>query len=702
MNDHPNTLPETAEATDLPPAAEETAEAASEMEAAEETAAIDEAEAVEDTAASEKAETDAGTETEEAAAETEPEAESETNAEVDEETTADDESEEPEPCAALVPAETALAPVAAAPDVLLPAAPRPPMKKGLIIGLAAAGVAVAAFLILLFTYLLPAQNYKAALAAASEAHYDEAVALFKKHPDFKDSGYQIKLNRAKSLLEQSSYEEAYALLNSIGETEMVSNSKYLRAKALYEDSEYTDAIALFEEIKDYKDAAELIKKCETAQKAEFLSTAKGLLSGLTTAGSLLEDIGNEIKMSWLAYAFNKYYHGSRYYSPDSAISAALSYMSSDVSTSKGYRLILSQNRDALSDADTFGDSLLAAVRTKVDAAYRAYLDMYECVLEPSGNLLSWAKEFGNTDSVFADALRTLMAAIKAASDATSETPSAAPDTPAVAADTAVSTAPAPAAADAAAEKRTVPGLADLFVVATKQDALRVRKEPNTDAEILASLPKGTKVIRRTPYDDKAADGWTYISFDSYKYGWVKTEFIAPALTGDLTEASAADRLALFYTLMAWTKANRAAPPPHADEMMDAFVGKGKWIYAGFYQSDGSPISDYIYIDFDFGDSKYDWNYCYDVRGETITKIPAVDGSSGYYPSWAYGKTFDEWGQLGADAVAKADPAYANAEFGLTLGEGDVFYLTPQDNSCTFEVNYRTLAVQKTELQQFGG
>ena len=59
----------------------------------------------------------------------------------------------------------------------------------------------------------------------------------------------------------------------------------------------------------------------------------------------------------------------------------------------------------------------------------------------------------------------------------------------------------------------------VYIVNTNQDALRLRKEPNLDGEVLASLPKGTKVV----VEDES-DGWSKVTYKG-KTGWVKSDFL---------------------------------------------------------------------------------------------------------------------------------------------------------------------------------
>lgn len=44
---------------------------------------------------------------------------------------------------------------------------------------------------------------------------------------------------------------------------------------------------------------------------------------------------------------------------------------------------------------------------EIKDAYKAYQNMYDCILSPSGNYNTWTSDFGDMDSDLADALRDL-------------------------------------------------------------------------------------------------------------------------------------------------------------------------------------------------------------------------------------------------------------------------------------------------------
>lgn len=140
---------------------------------------------------------------------------------------------------------------------------------------------------------------------------------------------------------------------------------------------------------------------------EYKDNAYDFYLKVLSSGSTMEDIGNEIQKSWKAYVNSSYYNGKRYYSVDSAVSAAQTYMYSDISSVKSANSsIEALYKELLVIPDT-NDQVLIELKNVVKETYEAYKDMYDCVIDPSGNYTSWTSEFGNTDSELADAIGDL-------------------------------------------------------------------------------------------------------------------------------------------------------------------------------------------------------------------------------------------------------------------------------------------------------
>lgn len=79
--------------------------------------------------------------------------------------------------------------------------------------------------------------------------------------------------RADSLLESEQYDEAYKLLKSMGEYELVSRNKYDRAMALIESEDYTAAYELLDRL-DYSDSTEKREEIRLYAELSYMSRAE--------------------------------------------------------------------------------------------------------------------------------------------------------------------------------------------------------------------------------------------------------------------------------------------------------------------------------------------------------------------------------------------------------------------------------------------
>ncbi len=89
------------------------------------------------------------------------------------------------------------------------------------IAIAAASVAVLAFAIVLFTAIIPNNQYNEAVELLADGSYDEAITAFEKLGSYRDSGEQLSIaqtekdqTEALALLDKGKYEEAYPLLQA--------------------------------------------------------------------------------------------------------------------------------------------------------------------------------------------------------------------------------------------------------------------------------------------------------------------------------------------------------------------------------------------------------------------------------------------------------------------------------------------------------
>lgn len=155
-----------------------------------------------------------------------------------------------------------------------------------------------------------------------------------------------------------------------------------------------------------------VQELKTAEAiAQYKEDAASFRTEVLSSGITMEDIGKEIHTSWKAYVYNYKYNGKRYYSVDSAIEAAQSYMvSSIVLVKKSEDTIETLYNSLLTIPDT-SDQELLEVKHAVKDVYVAYIDMYDCVISPSGNFNSWTSEFNNIDQELSDALDDLDALV---------------------------------------------------------------------------------------------------------------------------------------------------------------------------------------------------------------------------------------------------------------------------------------------------
>ena len=144
-----------------------------------------------------------------------------------------------------------------------------------------------------------------------------------------------------------------------------------------------------------------------AQKVEnYIATAEVFREEILNSGAKMESIGNEIQKAWRSYVYDTRYNGRYYYSINSAVSAAQSYMSSEITKVKSNHSYIISLYNQLSEVPG-KDSYLIDIRTAVRAAYNDYMDMYDCVMDPSGSYSSWTSEFSKVDSALADSIGDL-------------------------------------------------------------------------------------------------------------------------------------------------------------------------------------------------------------------------------------------------------------------------------------------------------
>lgn len=144
--------------------------------------------------------------------------------------------------------------------------------------------------------------------------------------------------------------------------------------------------------------------------ADYKTDAQEFYSAVLSSGSNMEDIGNAIQSAWGKYvssSYGTYYNGTYIYSVDTAVEAAQDEQSSKISAveSKGSRIqSLYKDLLVLPDAE---DQELQEIKEAVKEAYDAYEDMYDVVINVSGNYTSFKSDFGDADSELADTIGKL-------------------------------------------------------------------------------------------------------------------------------------------------------------------------------------------------------------------------------------------------------------------------------------------------------
>lgn len=156
------------------------------------------------------------------------------------------------------------------------------------------------------------------------------------------------------------------------------------------------------------------KKMEEAIAA-YKQDARDFCMDVAESGSNMEKIGNAIQSAWSAYISNSrygtMYNGTYIYSIDSAVAAAQDEQSSAISSVRSNdSKIKSMYKSLLVVPDT-EDQELQEIKDAVKELYEAYEDMYDVIINVSGNYLSFKSDFGDTDSELADAIGDLSSLI---------------------------------------------------------------------------------------------------------------------------------------------------------------------------------------------------------------------------------------------------------------------------------------------------
>ena len=168
-------------------------------------------------------------------------------------------------------------------------------NKRIAIILSSAAAFVIAFLVVLFSVIIPAVKYSSANKCVESKEYLDAVVIYEELADYKDSADKIISTRyllAMSQLENKEYQNAYDNFTLIKDYEDSAakrqESGYGYAQALMTDKKYQEAIDIFDSIGDYEKSADLKNQCYygyvKANKNNYDNTTFEYLKELKSAG----------------------------------------------------------------------------------------------------------------------------------------------------------------------------------------------------------------------------------------------------------------------------------------------------------------------------------------------------------------------------------------------------------------------------------
>jgi tetratricopeptide (TPR) repeat protein len=188
--------------------------------------------------------------------------------------------------------------------------PKKKNRKGLQIGIAAGIVTLAAGIAaILFFIIMPAINYDKAVVLANQGEYTEAIEIFARLGDYKDSQTRMESSQnwldyeaATALFTSGDYEQAKRAFKAIvsykDSKSMMQECQirldYAEALELFEQGDYLAAQDLFVQIDGYEDSNDMSYLCAYKQKYEE-AVAKAGNGDYAEAMDLLKSIEKSIK-----------------------------------------------------------------------------------------------------------------------------------------------------------------------------------------------------------------------------------------------------------------------------------------------------------------------------------------------------------------------------------------------------------------------
>ncbi len=99
--------------------------------------------------------------------------------------------------------------------------------------------------------------------------------------------YKDAFNNATNLLEMKKYDEAYTILEEIGNTKLIKESKYNRALEFYNNGDYADSYFLFLDIRGYGDTNEKLNDISAKFNRQIISASDYHTVALKTDGTVV-------------------------------------------------------------------------------------------------------------------------------------------------------------------------------------------------------------------------------------------------------------------------------------------------------------------------------------------------------------------------------------------------------------------------------
>lgn len=159
----------------------------------------------------------------------------------------------------------------------------------------------AVFAVVLITVILPKQKYNQAMELLDSGKYDEAYAVLEEIGD-NETIVSNKYDRALALIDSGDYVEAYALLEEIGDNESIASNKYDRAIKAIESGDYKAAYTLLRGM-DYKDSESKLQELDSDYKKQLFQEAeigKSVLLGMYEQDN--DDSNGKENIEWIIIA----------------------------------------------------------------------------------------------------------------------------------------------------------------------------------------------------------------------------------------------------------------------------------------------------------------------------------------------------------------------------------------------------------------